>query len=63
MAIKVNGKSIQTDDEGYLIDPIDWNEEVAKQLAAADFPPISRDCLITTIDITLGSVIRDSQHS
>ena len=36
MAIKVNGKSIQTDDEGYLIDPIDWNEEVAKQLAAKE---------------------------
>ncbi len=36
MAIEVNGKSIETDANGNLTNPQDWNEEVAKALAAAD---------------------------
>ncbi len=36
MTIEVNGKSIQTDNEGYLVDPDEWNEEVAKQLAQGE---------------------------
>ncbi|MCX8086208.1 MAG: TusE/DsrC/DsvC family sulfur relay protein [Rhodocyclaceae bacterium] len=33
MAIEVNGKTYETDEEGYLINLSDWNEEVANYLA------------------------------
>ena len=33
MALDVDGKSVATDDEGYLIDPADWDEAVAEELA------------------------------
>jgi tRNA 2-thiouridine synthesizing protein E len=36
MPIVVNGQSIETDEEGYLVDRNQWNEEVAKVLAATD---------------------------
>ena len=36
MAIEVNGKTIELDDHGNLVNPADWNEDVAKALAAAD---------------------------
>ena len=36
MAIKVNGKSIETDENGNLTDPSAWDEDVAKALAAED---------------------------
>jgi tRNA 2-thiouridine synthesizing protein E len=36
MAIEVEGKSIETDEEGYLVNLADWNEEAAKVLAAQD---------------------------
>jgi len=36
MAIEVNGKTIETDDNGNLANPQDWNEDVAKALAAID---------------------------
>ena len=36
MAIEVNGKSIETDDNGNLTDPSSWDEDVAKALAAED---------------------------
>ncbi len=36
MAIEVNGKSIETDEEGYLVNLADWSEEAAKILAAQD---------------------------
>lgn len=29
----VNGTTVRTDDEGYLVDPADWNEEIAVELA------------------------------
>ncbi|MBI5460877.1 MAG: TusE/DsrC/DsvC family sulfur relay protein [Gammaproteobacteria bacterium] len=35
-ALEVNGKSIECDDNGNLIDPAEWNEDVAKALAAED---------------------------
>ena len=34
MAIEVNGQTIATTDNGYLEDANDWNEDVAKVLAA-----------------------------
>ena len=33
MAIEINGKSYETDEEGYLVDLNEWNEDVAKILA------------------------------
>jgi len=36
MALEVNGKSIELDGNGNLVDPKAWDEDVAKALAAAD---------------------------
>ena len=36
MALEVNGKSIETDENGNLTDPSAWDEDVAKALAAED---------------------------
>ena len=36
MALEVNGKSIETDNNGNLVNPNDWDEDVARALAAAD---------------------------
>lgn len=36
MPIEVNGKTMETDEEGYLVNLSEWNEECAKQMAAAD---------------------------
>ncbi len=36
MALEVNGNSIEVDDNGNLVDPQAWNEDVARALAAAD---------------------------
>ncbi len=33
MAIDINGKSIETDEEGYIINLADWDEDVANYLA------------------------------
>lgn len=33
MPLEVAGKAVAVDDEGYLIDPADWNEDVALELA------------------------------
>ena len=34
MALEVNGKTIETTDNGYLLNQEDWNEDVAKTIAA-----------------------------
>ena len=36
MPIEVSGKTIETDEEGYLADRADWNEDVAKEMARVD---------------------------
>ena len=36
MALEVNGKSIELDDNGNLVNPNDWNEDVGKALAAVE---------------------------
>lgn len=36
MAIEVNGKTIETDDNGNLINHMEWDEDVARALAAQD---------------------------
>jgi sulfur relay (sulfurtransferase) DsrC/TusE family protein len=33
MAIEVNGKSYETDEEGYLVNLAEWNEDVAAAIA------------------------------
>lgn len=33
MPLEVAGRSLEIDDEGYLVDPADWNDEVAVALA------------------------------
>jgi tRNA 2-thiouridine synthesizing protein E len=43
MAIEVNGKTIETDDKGNLVNPQDWNEDVAKALAAGDDIELTRE--------------------
>ena len=36
MAIEVNGTSIETTESGFLTDPNDWSEDVAKDIAEAE---------------------------
>jgi len=36
MPIEVNGKSYETDEEGYLADLSQWNEDIAKELAVSE---------------------------
>ena len=36
MSIEVNGKTIETNENGYLIDHNEWNEDVAKYLATEE---------------------------
>jgi TusE/DsrC/DsvC family sulfur relay protein len=38
MSIRVDDRLIETDEEGYLIDPNDWSEAVAEAIAAAQSP-------------------------
>ncbi len=36
MAYEVDGKVIETNEKGYLVDPNDWNEKVAEFIAAEE---------------------------
>ncbi len=36
MSYEVNGKTIETDKNGYLVNLEDWNQDVAKVIAAAE---------------------------
>jgi TusE/DsrC/DsvC family sulfur relay protein len=36
MAIEVNGKSYETDEEGYLVNLTEWNEDVGAALAVTE---------------------------
>lgn len=36
MSIKVNGKIIDTDEEGYLLNRDDWSDEVAEEMASLE---------------------------
>lgn len=33
VALEINGKTLETDQEGYLVEPADWNQDVAQMLA------------------------------
>ena len=43
MAIEVSGKTIETDNNGNLINYQDWNEDVAKVLAAEEQVELTQD--------------------
>ncbi|MBI3371222.1 MAG: TusE/DsrC/DsvC family sulfur relay protein [Betaproteobacteria bacterium] len=34
MTLEIDGRTLATDQEGYLVDPAEWNEQVARALAA-----------------------------
>ena len=36
MAFEINGKTIETTENGYLVDLNEWNEDVAKEIAKID---------------------------
>lgn len=44
MSLKVGEKTIPTDDEGYLIDPDDWNKEVSEHLAQIEGIDLNDEC-------------------
>ena len=51
MAIEVNGKSFETDEEGYLANLNDWEKDVATVMAKEDDIELSDDhwdCLLYT---------------
>jgi len=41
MQIEINGKSIETDSQGYLVNLSDWSEELANALAEKDELPLT----------------------
>ncbi len=41
--ITVSGKTIEVDEEGYLVNRTDWNEEVAKEMAKTDNCDLSQN--------------------
>ncbi|MDH3690531.1 MAG: TusE/DsrC/DsvC family sulfur relay protein [Gammaproteobacteria bacterium] len=41
MSIDVNGKSIDTDEEGYLKNLSDWSSEVCEKMASVDSCPLT----------------------
>ena len=36
MALEINGKTLETDEEGFLLDPGEWNETVAQHIAEGE---------------------------
>ena len=41
--IEVNGKTIETDEEGYLVNLADWDEEIAKHIATTENVDMSQN--------------------
>ena len=36
MPIEINGATVETDEEGYLVNLADWNEDIAKEIAKSE---------------------------
>jgi TusE/DsrC/DsvC family sulfur relay protein len=36
MSIQIDGKTLETDEEGFLLDPSEWNETVAQKIAEGE---------------------------
>jgi tRNA 2-thiouridine synthesizing protein E len=45
MALEVNGRTIETDDNGNLVDPNSWDEDVARAMAALEDIELTDDHL------------------
>jgi len=45
MALEVNGRTIETDDNGNLVDPHAWDEDVARAMAALEDIELTDDHL------------------
>ena len=45
MAIEIDGKSYDTDEEGYLTNLSDWNDQLANEMAKADGATARRESL------------------
>ena len=43
MPLDIGGKTVPTDDEGYLIDPDDWSDKVAEGLARHEHIELTRE--------------------
>ena len=43
MGLKVNGAVLEVDNEGYLLDPTDWNMDVAHEMARGEQIDMSED--------------------
>ena len=43
MPIEMNGKTIETDEEGYLVNLSDWTEEIALKLAEGEGLPMDEN--------------------
>ena len=43
MSLEVNGKSYETDEEGYLADLNTWDADVAEAMAVADGAPLEQN--------------------
>jgi len=36
MALNVSGRGLKTDEEGFRLDPDDWNETIAREIAPGE---------------------------
>ena len=43
MPLEIRGETVPTGDEGYLIDPSDWSDEVAEELARREQIQLTRE--------------------
>jgi tRNA 2-thiouridine synthesizing protein E len=43
MPLEVNGRTLDTDEEGYLANLSDWSEDIAEAMATADDCPLSEN--------------------
>lgn len=55
--IEIEGKKIELDEEGYLINPEDWDEKVA--CALADREKVSNTCPLTKEKLEVFTFIRE----
>ena len=43
MTLIMDGRTLATDNEGYLLDPSEWSEDVAEEIARREELPLSED--------------------
>ena len=62
MAIDVNGKSYETDEEGYLVNLAEWNEDIGKVLAVGPGPR-DEDGKRIAMDVNVGDRVLYAKYS